>query len=428
MEKMPINLLLTFCLVVLFFLTSSLRATAASPDTISRFTIELINRIRLDPVGYAEDMGYKRDMVLREGPWLAALLDTKLPLLEVSADLNARAAALNYPILGKDVSEQMTFLANDYARTGDFGGVVALYDFMDTETAIRVVVDNQFKSELDVDFQGQRCILSSELNLAGVAVEEGTRSAGKVSENAWYITVTLGSSLLKSRRQVLNLINQVRSNPLGAAAYLSFNLAFNLDVFPMELAPLFFGDGAHAFAENGSADLDNPAVHKSSAVEVFPKADVNTKISWIFSSLVLNEIKGGVEADAIFSENVNEAWIDLMLVNGIFRDHARLTLITGSGENKKQGYSRLYGLVYVDENLNGVYTPGEGMRAYGISIYDPETTARVWTTVTDNTGHFSAILLTNKPYIVRTGYQQSLAEKEIFLEKDHFYILEAGME
>lgn len=428
MEKMPINVLLTLCLVVLFFLMSFQWATAAGPDTSSRFAIELINQIRLDPVGYAEDIGYKREMILKERPWLAVLLETKLPVLEVSADLNARAAELNSPVLGNDVLEQKPFLANDYARTGGFGGVVASCDFMDAETAIRVVVDNQFKSELDADFQGQRCLLNSELNLVGVAVEEGIGIAGKVSENACYITVTLGSFLLKSRRQVLNLINQVRANPSGAAAYQSFNLAFNLDVFPMELAPVFFGEGGQAFSENGSADLDNHDVHKSSVIEVFPKADVNTKIFWIFSSLVLNEIKGGVEADAIFSENVNEAWIDLMLVNGITSDHARLTLITGSEENEKQGYSKLYGLVYADENVDGVYTPGEGMGAYGISIYDPETRARVWTTVTDNTGHFSAILLTNKTYIVQAGYQQILAEKEIFLEKDNFCILEAGIE
>ena len=298
MEKKLINALLTLCLVTLFFLMSFQRAKAAGLDTNYRFAIELINRIRLDPVRYAEDLGYKRNVILNEMPWLKALLESHLPLLDVSSYLNTRAAALNSPFSGNSTQEQKPFLTNDYARTGHFGGVVAVYDFMDPETAIRVVVENQFKSELDADFQGQRCILSSELNLAGVAVEEGSRIAGQVSENAYYISVTLGSFLSKSRRQVLNLINQVRANPSGVAAYLSFNLAFNpafnLDVFPMELRPLFFNDRLQELAENGSVDLDNPAVHKFSAIEVFPKADVNTKIFWIFSSLVLNGIKGEI--------------------------------------------------------------------------------------------------------------------------------------
>jgi hypothetical protein len=416
--------------------------SVADPSIVDPSIVDLVNSIRQDPVSYAVELGYDRKMLLEKRPWLVQLLAHKLPLLKRVSFLDERARLLNSPVA--EGKPRKPSLANDYARTGEFGGVVSFPpvmgtqpDFQTFQSALKIVVDNRFKSELANDFQGERCILGEAFDLAGAAVEEAPG-------NICYITALFGSSVLKSRRQILNLINQVRADPAGAGTYLLFPLGFS-DEYP----PLFFENLLQKIVTPQAMvwDGETPGTvfgygearaHQSTAIEVFPKSNVNDMVFWIFSSLVLNEAKGLTGGDVVGS-TFNQAGIHLMVVNGRMQDHVLVTLAAGSGFGENpMGYSRVYGLVYADGNQDGAYTPGEGAKNRWVSIHGVDDSgnsdgfstvkAGVWTGVTDNTGHFLATLLSHKQYIIRTGSMEDRVERELFLMKDHFVALTVGNE
>jgi len=411
----------------MLFLVPMQTVSAGASNANSLYIIELINWIRLDPASYAVSLGYDRETLLSERPWLKALLENKLPMMNISEFLNTKAIILNDPVV--DSAVPVPSLSDDFARTGEVSGAVTFSNFMDPKTAIRIVVDSQLKNELTHGFLGQRCILSSELDMAGAAFEAGVSLNKNVCGNAYYVTAALGSSLLKSQRQILNMINQVRANPSGAKGY----LPFSLDDFTGEYPPLFFDGVMAAFVKTEYVDTEYYAIHaknfgyegygvsRSSAIEVFPKTDVNTMISWIFTSLVLKEAKGLMPSNVVFGRHLNQAGLNLQFVNGAVWGYARLSLIAGLGENKKPGYSRIYGLVHSDADLNNVYTPGEGAENRIVTIYNQHTFTVAETAVTDNTGHFSASLLSNRGYLVVVGSGGNLVGRDIFLDKDQFF-------
>lgn len=423
MGKLIVYMSVSLGIMILFLPLQRVSAEGVDkhdPYALGQYAINLINTIRLDPVSHAAGLGYDEKLFVGKQPWLVPLFENKLPLLGRVAFLDERARLGNSPTADGDTREPC--LSQDYARTGEFGGVVSFDTGMDHRSALEIVVENRFKQELDKDFQGQRCILEPGFDLAGAAVQVEATNAEETYGKVYYVTVTLGSSLLKSRRQILNLINQVRAYPSGVNTH----FLFPPDIFSREYRPLFFNELLQTLAQTETVNGDI-YLHASSVIEVFPKTNANVLASWIFSSLVLNEAKGLTGGGGMFNLVSAEAGIDLSVVHGKRYDHARLTLITGIGENNKPGYSRVYGLVYVDGNLNGEYTPGEGVKNRSISIHEASAFFNVWMGMTDNTGHFSGTLLAGKRYIIQTGSMESLVERELFLMKDHFVPLKVGI-
>ena len=85
----------------------------------------------------------------------------------------------------------------DYARTGEITGVISFNHFMDPKTAVRIIINNQFKRELYAGFEGQRWILNKEINLVGASLKAGNIALESFSGNAYFLSTTFGSSLLK---------------------------------------------------------------------------------------------------------------------------------------------------------------------------------------------------------------------------------------
>ncbi|MBC2704945.1 hypothetical protein [Desulfobacula sp.] len=433
-----LNIAMVICLAAILSMASVKPVKADAPNENSLFIIELINWIRMDPLSYAQGLGYNRELLLESLPWLGDFTETRLPLLTITEFLNKKAAHLNTTIPGQTAPEPLFF--EDYARTSEITGVLSFDNFMDPETAVRVVINNRFKRELDAEFKGQRCILNKEFDLAGSSFKAGNLAAESLAGNAYFLTAAFGSSVLKSQRQILNLINQVRANPYRAQSWLSFNL----DAFlGQQYNPLFLNDVLQKFVTTDFMDTQYYAIHaknfgyngydvnQSSIIEVFPRTDVNTLVSWIFSSLILNEVKGLPDTSVVFGPDYTDVGIDLLFVHGLDRSYGRLALIAGDGirGNENSEVSKIYGLVYADTNLDGAYTPGEGVGNRIISIYDRYTFVKVGTALTDNTGHFSAPLLSNKTYIIQTGSGETLAGRDIFLgDTDLFFDLKVAMD
>ncbi|OGR22713.1 MAG: hypothetical protein A2277_05815 [Desulfobacterales bacterium RIFOXYA12_FULL_46_15] len=430
MKKLQ-NIWIRVCLVAAFsvlLLEPGSAPAAATRISNEEYITALVNHIRVDPLGYAERLGYNRLSLLQQLPWLSGALHD-LDLLSVSDFLNQQATALNST--DPFATGPVITVNTDYASAGDVSGVVSFNNFMDPWEAIGIVINNQFKKELDPAYEGKRIIIGSEYKLIGTSFRAGRSQVRTGPKNAYYLFITFASSQLKSEVQVVNMINQLRANPSDSYKYLSLNTGFLSGGY----GPLFLNDALASTARIGLSALIDilaharyfgfPGIHvaDSSVIETLPKADPGQLALWMFSSFILNEIKSYPARNGIFNPDWNEIGPALYNVSNPAYDHVKMTVVSGRTENQTPEVSRVYGVVFTDIDLNGVYTPGEEAQDRVISVYDMRTRARIRTVVTNTAGQFSLSLPNNVEYSIQTGAETNREGKLIFLTTDRYFDL-----
>ena len=445
MIKTAIKIIFAFSLVFLF--PCLLQDKSEASTEIQEYIIERINNIRLDPLSYAESLGYNSQVLLGTLPFFDKFIEKDAELLKADEFLILKANvqnSLDIPESGHLQPNSEILPGNDYAYTGETKATVSFSNFMDMETALQVVVNNLFEQELDPEFEGQKYILSSDFDLAGASLRSGTTWDQTGRKNSYFITICFGSSLLKSEVQVLNMINQVRTEPQKINNYILFNLNSliqeNFDVIHAFLGtykPLFPDKTLQKYGtvfNNTTTDTDylsqalaydytGVEIDKSSIIEIFPKTNSDSFAIRIFSYLILNELESYPEKKVIFNHDFNDAGIAISYINGVTYDFAKLTVTAGNTIKENSSYSKIYGLIYNDINGNGVYAPGEGAAGQTVVVYDKETFEKVETAITDNAGHFSISLLNQKEYIIETGTGETKVGKDIYLDMDQFFEL-----
>lgn len=409
----------------MFLIQSGVHASTDAIISNEERVVGLVNQIRLDPLGYAETLGYNGESLLATLPWLAALLiDSKL--CAPSEFLNQRATAQNSddPLF----PEPVPTVDDDYAFTGDFGGVVSFVNFMNPVSAVTIVVNNQLSKELDPLYEGKRYILSTEYDRVGVSFRGGRMLLETGLRNAYFISVCLGSSLLKSEVQIVNMINQMRAKPSESYQYLPFNMSF----LPGDFQPLFLNNTLRSMAWAGlSSDVDFPehassfgfsgrGMVASSVIEVLPEANPDLFALSMFSSFILNQIKVYPMRNSIFDPAYNEIGSALLHVNGMEYDVTRLAVVFDTSQHPDSTLSRVYGLVYRDGDENGIYTPGEELPDRVVTAYDTSAQVKMGTAVTNNAGQFKLCLPNNVDYVISTGNPENWAGKDLYLTSDRF--------
>lgn len=415
-------------------------AWATTKISNEAYAADLVNQIRYDPLGYAQRLGYNRDQLLQQQPWLAQIAQG-LGAVAGSNFLTRQAASKNaeevlaggleilyFEDAGETVSEPFATMNTDYAAEGDISGVVTFYNFMDPQTAISVVINNQLKNELNPAYEGKHLLLATEFRQIGTAIRAGQIQVETGFNNAFFVYICFSSTLLKSEVQVVNMLNQVRAFPGQAYHYLPVNLGF----LPGGYNPLFFNDAlisasrtvlykevdvlAHALYFG----FPQPDVGYTATLEVLPKADPNLLTMWIFSSLLVKEIAVYPKRDAIFNYMWNEIGPALCTVGNDSYESIKLTMVSGFAKKTNPGFSRIYGVVYADTDTNGVYTPGEDASDKLISVYDNLTKTRVRTVVTNKAGQFSLTLPNNVEYNIETAIDGNRSGKLIVLTHDQY--------
>ena len=402
-------------------------------DADELFAVELINWIRLDPVSYARALGYDPHVLLADPSWLSGAAASPFPALTITEDLILRAEQENTYLSGvKEADEGLPAFETDYARTGEITGTVSSIHFIEPRRAVRIVIDNQLKRELDPGFTGQRSILNSQLDLAGVSLTAGGSLQDPIFGSRYEVVITMGSSVSKAHRQVLNLINQFRHNP--AAHRVGLGLAGPRESY----APLFFNATLQAFVKTPFAEMENFAAHaenfgytglglsRISAIDTFPKTGPDVLVSGIFSSLVVNELKQAGHNSVLLGRFYTDAGIDFVYVNGLNNDHIKLSAVAGLSENERPGFSKVYGIVYSDVNSNAAYTPGEGQSGRVVSVHDSVTFASLGTAITDNTGAFTASLPSGKAYLFYTGEGEAAVGAWVAVNANTFLTLQTA--
>jgi len=396
--------------------------------------VDMINQIREAPYDYAIDLGYTHEFLSAKG----ILPETSYTSYSLDEDLSATAADESQLMAGEEITEPKA--PPVHRLTASTGGVVSFFNFMTREEAFKIVIDYLFKEELDNNTFDH--ILSEEYANAGIAI-----SAGKVgSGNAWFVSICLGSAELVSEIQMLNLINQVRDNPENIWEYTDLNQAAlfskNMNIpnlFTVEYKPLFFNAALSASASETETDLEEDVYHgyqgeivQASDVEIRSLTEEDGRsVDLLFEFLMLSyELIDWPSSYVVFLRDVQDVGSNITYQSGDNKiGSSVLSFVVGKNEptisndenidSNTDEDSRIYGVLFSDNDGDGLYTPGEELIQKTVIAYDDEMQA-VETAVTDNAGHFFMTLEPNRQYGFAT-IDDVLVEKEgVFITSDQF--------
>ena len=412
-------------------------ADAAQSD--KDYAISLVNEIRQDPLGYAEGLGYDPNALLNELPWLwmsgalnglAAVSEsevlTQTAEYENTADITDDSiviiigAASEVPAAAIDVT-----MNTEYAAQGDISGVISFNNFVKPSVAIKAVIDYQLKKELNHEYNGKRILLSQAYKQIGISFCSGRIQQDSDTMNAYLIYIKLSSTLLKSEVQVVNMINQLRDDPGQAYNYLPRDLSF----LPGGYSPLFFNDALDRTAKIVLYDevdvmahalefgFPRPALGYTAVLETLTAEDNNALAMGIFSSLLIREATTYPARDNLFSPDWNEVGAGLYRNYNASSSSVKLSMVTGQSGASTNGLFRIYGVAYVDDDLNGVYTPGEEAVERLITAYN-SAEIKLQTVITNKAGQFSFRLPCNEEYRIETLNNDVRTGRLIVLNKN----------
>jgi len=479
--KLTANIMAILLVVLACFFGHAEAEGEESTPEVTPYAIELINKIRLDPLAYAESLGYDREKLTQDLPWMAEFLTKGLPPLVSSSYLNGCAEAKNSEENASAetaVEPDPPKVQYDFSLTGEFGGVVSFYNFMPSDFAWEIIIRNQFEQEIKPDRVEPIYILNPGFDSVGIAVRGGVHpnSDGEI-KNAYFATIWLASSRLKSEVQVFNMVNQVRSNPHGIELYRGKSLLElvhnNLDLlseWSRPCPPLMDSSTLHKYARDYSRQIVNPGEEPFFASDSTPSsralemgyegskfAETYTTLlpvkvtsgeiaAMVFSSLVDEEFKNLSDRKAIFfldtghgglgisfaggAEGQEEISFSSVLCAGIPNkdplDGEKDPSVDGNAHPQAGIYGVVYsdrdenGLVYPDNNGNKIYSPGEDIEGASIAVIrksDGITVSRVYT---DRAGHFSMSLDVGEEYRFEISAGELSVPLEMLVDKDLF--------
>ena len=266
--------------------------------------------------------------------------------------------------------------------TASTGGVVSFFNFMTREEALKIVIDYLLKEELDTNTFDH--ILSEDYSYAGIAI-----SAGKVgSGNAWFVSICLGSAERVSEIQMLNLINEVRANPgiiweydynniMLNRAYV-FDLNPNIpDLFTVEYKPLFFNAALSASASEADADLETDTYngYEGEVVQNFKvpipcNEESGQSVDFLFFYLISKELINWPMSYVVFFNDIQDVGSNITFQPGDNEiGSSILSFVVGksnpnsssdeSDSSNNDQRSRIYGVLFSDNDGDGLYAPGE---------------------------------------------------------------------
>lgn len=423
--------------ITLFCVTGHAIADTASNNTV---LFDLINQIRVAPFSYALSLGYDAAFLQERNIFPETVLSPYL----MDESLNSDAVRDNDNMAGKDT--QLLTNESVYLVTAETAGVVSFFNFMPLTAASKIFIENLFKNELENNkFQH---ILSTQYVYAGTSITSGV-TADRM--NAWFCTLHLGSSVLTAEIQLLNMINQIRSEPWKIRAYFNKDLTDffqeNISVFNLvgqSFSPLFFDSSLHLAAGFSAINKlpgmqSNPLVanmnllarsqyfgyqgqsaSESTVAIACAKDNFIECINPLFFSLISNELSRWPENSLVFSNEFQDAGPAIAVRSEENLDIAGFSLVGGAGSfGNSQAFSRVYGILFSDTDRNGVYSPGEEFAKENVMVFDQDLNL-IRNVVTNNAGQFSLTLDINKKYSFKAETETFSATKEIFVDSDQF--------
>lgn len=311
--------------------------------------------------------------------------------------------------------------------TGELTGIVAFANFIEPDTAVRILFKEMLRKELAIEETESPALLNGAFEDVGVALGSGTVTLERHTYNVYAAVCHFGTRPDEAEREFLNLVNQARVSPLAVAtargvdaAGLVMDRPDLINIFEEGLPPVTFDARLYEAARGHTEDmlehgyvghdswdgrtfedrLWNAGYTAIDAEEAVDKAchcvcvEPKDRAEQFFNRLFMQEMGAGTVPE------------DMMILGGAFTDAGTamraginadlggicgdevvlFTTAFGAEEVRPDSVSHLSGVVYRDVNENGLYDAGEGDNA-AVTVTD--TAGTVDTVYSDETGYFT---------------------------------------
>ena len=386
---------------------------------------ELINAARKSPLDMAELLGMDRNQLLKDLPEMADILILGLPELALNVRLGRTAKEHTADMLensyysydsidGRSVDQRMTDAGYMPAKFGESLGMIAFNNFLNSQKAVLQIFKNIYRNELDSAFEGQRNILDPNVTDVGVSFQGGVFTFGRFTVNSYFVTCDFARPVEIYELQMVNLINQLRANPLPVLS--EFEIDATVEDFPEFTAfltegllpPLAYDLSLYSTADKLVVDMfeNNHFTGRTADGRTLEErlADTGYLPAWAQESRIrlltcdgpvppLETVPGMYEylikmafhADptkrdaAMLTPEAEDIGVRVMAgqsseLGGICGDDLHImvadfgTRLKGNDsddsgkahETDDSVYGQLIGLIYEDINANGLYDAGEG--------------------------------------------------------------------
>jgi uncharacterized protein YkwD len=408
-----IFLLAPFCLA---YATDA--GSTASADEMRMF--ELINAARKDPLGVAESIGMSRKKILKDFPELKDILVNGLPELNFderlwlsagdhSRDMFDNSYYAYDSIDGRTAADRMSDAGYTPVDSGESLGLLYFNNFINSEKAVKQLFNNMYRDELNPAWTGQRNILSADMKDIGICIGSGIFNFNGISGNVYISTCDFGSEIPAYELELMALINQARSKPKAVAKDYGLDVAKVIKDFPdlenvflTGVPPVSFNSNLYKSSRNHALDmLANEYYSSKSKDGRTPESRIrdagyeavwsgesrmlistcNTQIppeetvNPIFRRMLLRSFWTQTQPDQnMFSEKAVDAGVGI--VNGESSElgdacgnFVSMTVVDYAAP-ASAGNPNLMGIVYRDENENGLFDQGEGLPGVWMEIKD----------------------------------------------------------
>ena len=461
-----------FRIIRIFFFVAALTVglfehASAGEDIPSQHETALlqwINQARQDPLVVAGSLGMDTDRILEDYPDLEDILTEGLPPLRFNDNLYQAASAHTEDMLannyyshdsldGRTCDDRIVESGYDAAATGESLGMLGFTNFIDPDEAVDLIFENMFRDELNPARTEDRNILDPDLGEVGVALGSAAFRVGGSLFNVYVVTCDFGASVPQDiseelmELQLLQLINQARTNPLHVAASLGLDpdqvladLPELYDVLTQGLPPLGCNEKLAMAARSHIQDmLDNnfyshdsldgrtyedrmreggydPVVAGETLgmLAFLTYTDTAEAVEVIFQNMFMAELyPARTEQRNILDPGLKEIGIGFgtgALDLGDAVEYVYL-VTCDFGASAEQERSYLTGVVYRDLNQDGLYTPGEGVSARSVIVFGGGLHLR-----TNGAGGFNTLVDPGGYWVILFNQTEELRIKEVWLE------------
>ncbi len=386
--------------------------------------LERINQARRNPLETAANLGLNPNQVLSDFPYMADTLhDGMAPLLrnavlEQAADGHTEEMFENTyysrtSIDGAGPEERMIQAGYDPKVSAEKLGVLVFLNYIPSEKLVDIILDRILAQELDKEHPEHLTILDPDLKEIGLGLRTGTMFIEGRLYQACILTIDMGAPLLsESGADALRaLINQTRADLTGAVMDIGYNpvelkaqyphlsALFETPLPAMRSNPQltvaaqghvedmsdgqFFShtasDGATLAERLAAADYQGlDGAERLGRFNPIEGMDAKAAAAEFFRRMLIAELNGG-HPDNLVILNPNLSQVGIALELGLVTEangrleNVFLAVCNAGRPVMEVDFEGLIGVVYLDKDGNGRYSPDEGLAETLIRVEGFET-------------------------------------------------------
>ena len=415
-SKWPVFLTALLCMLI------GANAYAAH-DAAEELLFSYINEARLNPTAAITELGMNPGEVIEKNPDIENILlngisvVNKYSLLDGSAGEHALDMIQKgyYATDSKDGTtpdERIVAAGYNPEITGETLGMLSFINYLTPANAAKHIFQNMLRDELSSSFSGQRNILNPDMEDVGIAVVSGKMPISGKMSNVYLAVCDFGKEEVSepsfdTAGALVNLINQARKFPsdvIRSMQSLPAELIDEVDDYADDIgekeAPVVL---SAQLSQVLTSYVDN-LISKAGTDLIQQQLDEEALSKRLISAGLTGEIVNVSKviyfsdkpiAPEMFSQRLFNTLFTLEMFSGQLDDGLTLNPIAkeigvdiryvdiGVGDTVRKGYLAnfltvksianydglpLMGVVYIDKDENGLYSPGEGIENVSVAI------------------------------------------------------------